>query len=161
LLWTSTLTNQFSNLKALLFPRKTSVSMPNGKTQWMFMCHGLNVALVKEPPLTNLQQHAQCPHWDCLDFWCFYLSSRNEYFLICTTWWNNNGLKVRSCSKLEIVGPKVPSPWVTKQMLGEAFNDLVPPVTHEGFNIFTLFNAHVHAWWCEGCPSIFSIKPTC
>jgi hypothetical protein len=29
-------------------------------------------------------------------------------------------------------------------MLGEAFNDLVSPTNHEGFNVFTWFNGHVH-----------------
>ncbi len=52
--WISTLTNQFINLKTLLFPKRTNISMPHGKTQLMFMCLGLNVALVEAPPFTNL-----------------------------------------------------------------------------------------------------------
>jgi len=41
------------------------------------------------------------PTWDCLDHW-------NGYFAIHTTWWNNNnGLKVKSHTKLKIIGPKV------------------------------------------------------
>jgi hypothetical protein len=57
--WVSTLTNQFVDLKALLFPKKTNVSMPHGKTQLMLVCIGLNVALVEAPPSTNLQ-HIVC-----------------------------------------------------------------------------------------------------
>jgi hypothetical protein len=37
-------------------------SMPHGKTQLMFMCLGLNVALVEAPPSINLQQNTQYPH---------------------------------------------------------------------------------------------------
>jgi hypothetical protein len=37
----------------------------------------------------------------------------------------------------KILGPKVLNPWITKQMLGEAFNDFVSPTNHEGFNVFT------------------------
>jgi hypothetical protein len=29
-------------------------------------------------------------------------------------------------------------------MLGEDFDDLVSPTSHEGFNAFTWFNGHVH-----------------
>jgi hypothetical protein len=29
-------------------------------------------------------------------------------------------------------------------MLGEAFNDLVSPMSHEDFNAFIWFNGHVH-----------------
>jgi len=36
--------------------------MPHGKTQLMFVCHALNVTLVKAPPSTNLQQDTQYPH---------------------------------------------------------------------------------------------------
>jgi hypothetical protein len=54
LLWISTLTNQFIDLKTLLFPKKTNISMPHGKTQLMFVCFGLNVALVEAPPSTNV-----------------------------------------------------------------------------------------------------------
>jgi hypothetical protein len=32
--------------------------MPHGKIQLMLVCPGLNVALVKAPPSTNLQQDA-------------------------------------------------------------------------------------------------------
>jgi hypothetical protein len=53
--WVFTLTNQFVDLKAFLFPKKTNVSMPHGKIQWMLVCLGLNVALVKILPSTNLQ----------------------------------------------------------------------------------------------------------
>jgi hypothetical protein len=49
-----TLTNQFIDLEALLFLKRTNISMPHGKTQLMFMCLGLNVALVEAPPSTNL-----------------------------------------------------------------------------------------------------------
>ncbi len=60
--WVSIVTNQFINLEALLFPKRTDVSMPHGKTQLMLMCLGLNVALVKAPPSTNLQQDTVCIH---------------------------------------------------------------------------------------------------
>ncbi len=41
----------------------------------------------------------------------FYLNSKSEYFGICTTWSNNNnGLKVNSCTELEIISPKILSP---------------------------------------------------
>jgi len=43
---------------------------------------------------------------------------------------------VNSHTKLEIIGPIVLSPWIIKQMLGEIFNDLVSPTSHEGFNAF-------------------------
>ncbi len=36
--------------------------MPHDKTQLMFVCFGLNVALVKAPPSTNLQQNTQNSH---------------------------------------------------------------------------------------------------
>jgi len=36
-------------------------------------------------------------------------------------------LRVNSSTKLQIIGPKVPNPWFIRQMLGEAFNDLVFP----------------------------------
>jgi hypothetical protein len=36
--------------------------MPHGKIQLMLMCPNLNVALVKAPPSTNLQQDTQYPH---------------------------------------------------------------------------------------------------
>jgi hypothetical protein len=58
--WVSTLTNQFVDLEAFLFPKRIGVSMPHGKTQLMFVCLGLNVALVEAPPSTNLQQHTMC-----------------------------------------------------------------------------------------------------
>jgi hypothetical protein len=29
-------------------------------------------------------------------------------------------------------------------MLGEVFNDFISPTNHEGFNVFTWFNEHVH-----------------
>ncbi len=81
----------------------------------------------------------------CLDHWCFYLNSNNGYFGICTTWWNNNkGLKVNSHTKLATIGPKVSSPRITGQMLGEVFNDFISPTNHESFNVFTWFNEHVH-----------------
>jgi hypothetical protein len=44
-----------------LFPKKTNISMPHGKTQLMLMCPGLNVAFIKTPPSTNLQQDTQYP----------------------------------------------------------------------------------------------------
>ncbi len=50
------------NLEALLFSKRTNVSMPHGKNQLMFMYHGLNVAFVKTPPSTNLQQDIVCIH---------------------------------------------------------------------------------------------------
>ncbi len=77
--------------------------------------------------------------WDYqVHYWCFYLNSRSEYFGICTTCCNNNnGLKVNSRTNLEVIGLKVPNPWTTMKMLGEAFNDLVSPTIHEGFNVFT------------------------
>jgi hypothetical protein len=58
--WVSTLTNQFIDLVALLFPNWTNVSMPHGKTQLMFVCSRLNVALVEAPPSKNLQQDIMC-----------------------------------------------------------------------------------------------------
>jgi hypothetical protein len=42
------------------------------------------------------------------------------------------------------LGPKVLNPWITMQMLGENFNDLISPTSHEGFNAFIWFNGHVH-----------------
>jgi hypothetical protein len=45
-----------------VFPKRTKVSMPHGKTQLMLMCPSLNVALIKTPPSTNLQQDTQYPH---------------------------------------------------------------------------------------------------
>jgi hypothetical protein len=45
-----------------LFPKKTNVSMPHGKTQLMFMCPSLNEAFIEAPPSTNLQQDTQYPH---------------------------------------------------------------------------------------------------
>jgi hypothetical protein len=56
------LTNQFADLETPLFPKKTNVSMPHGKTQLMFVCFGLNVPFVETPPSTNLQQNTQYPH---------------------------------------------------------------------------------------------------
>jgi hypothetical protein len=44
----------------------------------------------------------------------------------------------------KIIGLKISNTWITKQMLGEAFNDLISPTSHEGFNAFTSFNRHVH-----------------
>ncbi len=52
--WVSTLTNQSANFKVLLFPKKTNVSMPHGKTQLMLVCLSLNVTLIETPPSTNL-----------------------------------------------------------------------------------------------------------
>ncbi len=51
------------------------------------------------------------PHMGLLSpSFVFYLISKSEYFGICTTWWiNNNGLKVSSCTNLEIIGPKISS----------------------------------------------------
>jgi hypothetical protein len=73
LLWVSTLTNQFLDFEALLFPKKINVSMPHGKTQLMFVCPGLNVALVEAPPSTNLQQDTVCIHKlsckNCISFY--------------------------------------------------------------------------------------------
>jgi hypothetical protein len=102
--------------------------------------------------------------WDCSDHWSFYLNLRSEYFGICTTWWNNNNaLIVNSCTKLQIIGPKVLNPWFIRQMLGEVFNDLVSPTNHEGFNVFTWFNGHVYdgvkvIQYCTPLSLIFSIK---
>jgi hypothetical protein len=62
LLWVSTLTNQFVDFKTLLFPKRTNISMPHGKIQLMFVCLGLNVALVETPPFINLQQDIVCIH---------------------------------------------------------------------------------------------------
>jgi hypothetical protein len=62
MLWVSILTNQSVDLKPLSFPKRTNVSMPHGKTQLMFVHPGLNVALVKTPPCTNLQQDIECIH---------------------------------------------------------------------------------------------------
>ncbi len=62
LLWISTLTNQFIDLEALLFPKKTNISMPHGKIQLMFVCLSLNVAFVQTPPSTNLEQNTMCIH---------------------------------------------------------------------------------------------------
>jgi hypothetical protein len=36
--------------------------MPRGRTQLMLVCPSLNVALIKAPPSTNLQQNTQYPH---------------------------------------------------------------------------------------------------
>ncbi len=60
--WVSTLTDQFVDLEALLFPKRTNVSMAHGNTQLMFVCPGLNVTLVEAPPSTNLQQDTVCIH---------------------------------------------------------------------------------------------------
>jgi len=60
--WVSTLTNPFVDLEALLFPKKTNISMPHGKMQLMFMCPGLNVAFIETPPSTNLQQYIMWVH---------------------------------------------------------------------------------------------------
>jgi hypothetical protein len=60
--WVSTLTNPFVDLEALLFPKKTNISMPHGKTQLMLMCPSLNVAFIETPPSTNLQQNIMWVH---------------------------------------------------------------------------------------------------
>jgi hypothetical protein len=36
--------------------------MPRGRIQLMLVCPSLNVALIKTPPFTNLQQNTQYPH---------------------------------------------------------------------------------------------------
>jgi hypothetical protein len=36
--------------------------MPRGRTQLMLVCPSLNVAVVKAPPSTNLQQNTKYPH---------------------------------------------------------------------------------------------------
>jgi hypothetical protein len=56
-------------------------------------------------------------------------------------------LKIKSHTKLKIIGPKVSNAWITKQMLSQAFNDLISPMTCEGLNVFTQFNEHVHEEW--------------
>jgi hypothetical protein len=55
---------------------------------------------------------AFCAHMGLLNPpFVFLPYSKNEYFGICTTWCNNNnGLKVNSCTNLEIIGPKISSP---------------------------------------------------
>jgi len=95
-----------------LFPKRTNVSMPHGKTQSMLVYSSLNVTFVEAPPSTNLQQNTQYPHGIVkYIIGVFYLNSRSEYFGICTTWWNNNnGLKVNSRTNLEIIGPKMLNP---------------------------------------------------
>jgi hypothetical protein len=65
LLWISTLTNQSVNLKAPLFPKRTNIWMPHGKIQLMFVCHGSNVAFVKAPPSTNLQDKMSIHKLSC------------------------------------------------------------------------------------------------
>jgi hypothetical protein len=60
--WISTLTNQFVDLKAFLFPKRTNISMPHGNTQLMLVRLGLNVALVEALPSTNRQQHTMWIH---------------------------------------------------------------------------------------------------
>jgi hypothetical protein len=49
----------------------------------------------------------------------------------------NNGLRINSRTNLEIIGPKIPSPLIIRQMLDEAFSDLVSLTSHESFNVFT------------------------
>jgi hypothetical protein len=49
-------------------------------------------------------------------------------------------------------------------MLDEAFNDIVFPMNHEGFNAFTSFNGHVHdsvkvVQYCMSHPSVFDFFP--
>jgi hypothetical protein len=56
------LTNQFVDFEALLFPKRTKISMPHGKIRLMLVCPSLNVAFVKAPPSTNLQQNTMCIH---------------------------------------------------------------------------------------------------
>jgi hypothetical protein len=58
-----TLINKSIDFKTLLFPRKTNLSIPHGKIQWMLVCISLNATFVQSLPFTNLWQHAQCPHW--------------------------------------------------------------------------------------------------
>jgi len=43
-----------------LSTRKTNVPMPNGKTQWMFVCPNLNAALVEDlPSQIYINMHSQ------------------------------------------------------------------------------------------------------
>jgi hypothetical protein len=75
----------------------------------MFVSPNLNVVLIEAPPFTNLKQDTQYPHGIAQIIGVSI--SRNGYFGICTIWWNNNNeLKVNSCTKLKIMGPKVPNP---------------------------------------------------
>jgi hypothetical protein len=75
----------------------------------MFVSLSLNVVLVEAPPFTNLKRNTQYPHGiaQIIDVYI----SRSGYFGICTIWWNNNNeLKVNSCTKLKIMGAKIPRP---------------------------------------------------
>jgi hypothetical protein len=84
LLWVSTLTNQFVDLVALLFPKRTDVSMPHGKIQFMFMSC-LNVALVEAPPSTNLQD-IMCIHNLSCKYCIFLYHTKCELGSWCGYW---------------------------------------------------------------------------
>ncbi len=114
------LTNQSADLETFLFPKRTNISMSHGKTQLMFV-FWFECGIHRNPTIHKFTTKYTIPTWDCqVHHWCFYINSRSEYFGICTTWWNNNnGLKVNSHTNLEIIGPKIPSPWIIRQMLNE------------------------------------------
>jgi hypothetical protein len=77
----------------------------------MLMCFGLNVAFIEAPPSTNLQQDTQYPHGITKSIIGGFSLIQGVNILAYATWWNNNnGLRVSSCTNLEIIGPKVMSP---------------------------------------------------